>query len=415
MAGMPIWTARCLRSVLTASSMTTRSRSLSWAMPPLIWLMRCRMRVISSSGGAAAARAHSSTPAMAASPFAGAEQVIKVGSQVRQVGHVGAEVITAGAAEPDRAGFAAGCDVGRLGAGAVGDSDRADGVPGMLGVEQGAGLTPDRVAVPVEAHRGDLVDGGAAAVLPDPVIAAGLVQVLVVHQLGEHVDRDAGVSVPLSVGVPVGVGHDPGGVERRSVTGRQRTETAGPLAVPVLEPADTGRPVPGGVTQRGRQQCQSARRGIGKPGSDPRLLSDDNHRGVLTDRQPAAVPVRLAVVVDQHGLAVAVTGQAVQREGHDLLRTPPGIDGDLDRGPELSPLHALQRGAQHLHDLRRQVTSWLTGLSPGGDVRDGDDDIAGQPGRWLAGTVQAQHTDAVEESTGTTAQSGAMVTADRSR
>jgi hypothetical protein len=54
-------------------------------------------------------------------PFAGAEQVIEVGGQVGEVGHVGAEVVAAGAAEPDRAGAAAGGDVGRLGAGAVGN------------------------------------------------------------------------------------------------------------------------------------------------------------------------------------------------------------------------------------------------------------------------------------------------------
>ena len=168
-------------------------------------------------------------PGHGGEPFPGAEQVIEVGGQVRQVGHVGAEVVAAGAAEPDRAGAAAGRDIGGLGAGAVGDGDLPDGVPGMLGIEQGAGVTPERVAVPVEAHRGDLVNGGAAPVLPDPVIAAGLVQVLVVHELGEHVDRDAGVSVPLGVGMPVGIRHDPGRVERRAVTGRQRPEAAGPL------------------------------------------------------------------------------------------------------------------------------------------------------------------------------------------
>ena len=37
-------------------------------------------------------------------PFAGAQQVIEIPGQVRKVGDVGAEVVTAGAAEPDRAG-----------------------------------------------------------------------------------------------------------------------------------------------------------------------------------------------------------------------------------------------------------------------------------------------------------------------
>ena len=174
-------------------------------MSPLIRLMSCRMRLISWSAGAAWSRAQASTPRGGGEPFAGAEQVIEVGGQVGEVGHVGAEVVAAGAAEPDRAGAAAGRDVGRLGAGAVGDGDRADRVAGVLVVQQGAGVTPDPVAVPVELHRGDLVDGAAAAVLADPVVAAGGVEVAVVQQFGEHVDRDARIGVPLGVGVPVGV------------------------------------------------------------------------------------------------------------------------------------------------------------------------------------------------------------------
>ena len=69
-------------------------------------------------------------------PFAGAQQVVEVGLQVGQVGDVGAEVVAARAAEPDRAGAAAGFDVGRFGAGAVGDGDLADGVAGVLGFQQ---------------------------------------------------------------------------------------------------------------------------------------------------------------------------------------------------------------------------------------------------------------------------------------
>jgi hypothetical protein len=40
-------------------------------------------------------------------PFPGAEQVVEGGGQVGQVGDVGAEVVAAGAAEPDGAGAAA--------------------------------------------------------------------------------------------------------------------------------------------------------------------------------------------------------------------------------------------------------------------------------------------------------------------
>ena len=133
-------------------------------------------------------------------PFAGAQQVVEVGGQLGQVRDVGAEVVAAGAAEPDRAGAAAGRDVGRFGAAAVGDGDVADGVAGVLGVQQGVGVAPDPVAVPVEAQRGHGVDGGAAALFPDAVVAAGDLEGAVIQQLGQHVDGDPGVGVALGVG-----------------------------------------------------------------------------------------------------------------------------------------------------------------------------------------------------------------------
>src|SRR6266568_9084929 len=102
-------------------------------------------------------------------PFAGAEQVVEVSGQVGEVGHVGAEVVAAGAAEPDRAVVPASSDVGRLGAGSIGDGDGSDRVAGVLVVQQSAGVTPDPVAVPVELHGRDLVDGAAAAVFADPL------------------------------------------------------------------------------------------------------------------------------------------------------------------------------------------------------------------------------------------------------
>jgi len=88
--------------------------------------------------------------------------------QFGQEPDVGPEVVAPGAAEPDWAGATAGLDVGRLAAGAVWHGDfPPDRMLGMFGVQQGARVTPDTVAVPVEAERGDLVDGVAAAVRTD--------------------------------------------------------------------------------------------------------------------------------------------------------------------------------------------------------------------------------------------------------
>src|ERR1017187_4498743 len=247
--------------------------------------------------------------------FAGAEQVIEVGGQVGKVGHVGAEVVAAGAAEPDRARGPAGRDVGRLGAGAVGDGDLPDGVAGVLGVQQGAGVTPDPVAVPVEAHRGDLVDRVAAAILTDPVIAAGNVQVPVVEELGEDVDGRAGVGVRLGVGVTVGIGDDPGRAGLGAVAGAQGAEPAGPFTVPSFQHVDRHGPAPVGVASRGGQQLQLTGRGAGEPGPDAGLLGGDHRRGGLADGHAAAQPVGLGVVVNQDRGAVFVAGQAAGPQG----------------------------------------------------------------------------------------------------
>lgn len=101
----------------------------------------------------------------------------------------------------------------------------------MLVIQQRVRLPPDPVAVPVELHGGDLVDRGAAALLADPVVAAGDVEVAVVEQFGEHVDRHARVGVPLGVGVPVGVGDDAVLVVFGAVGAQQRRQRADPVAV----------------------------------------------------------------------------------------------------------------------------------------------------------------------------------------
>ena len=74
-------------------------------------------------------------------------------------------MIAAGATEPDRAGTAAGLDVGGFGAGAVRNSDLSDRVSGVLGLQERVGVAPDTAAVPVETHRGHLVDSVAAPFL----------------------------------------------------------------------------------------------------------------------------------------------------------------------------------------------------------------------------------------------------------
>jgi hypothetical protein len=65
-------------------------------------------------------------------------------------------VAAAQAAEPERAGSAAGLDVGRFGTHADRDRHLADRHPLVLAVEQGTGLAPDpaSVAVELESRQG---------------------------------------------------------------------------------------------------------------------------------------------------------------------------------------------------------------------------------------------------------------------
>jgi hypothetical protein len=100
-------------------------------------------------------------------------------------------------AKADRAVLPAGGDVAGLGAHPVGDGDLADCAAGVFGVQQGLGLAPDAVAVAVELHRGDPVDGLATALLPNAVVPLRRGQVVVVHQLAEHVHWGAVVGVGI--------------------------------------------------------------------------------------------------------------------------------------------------------------------------------------------------------------------------
>ncbi|WP_159395465.1 hypothetical protein [Streptomyces albireticuli] len=71
-------------------------------------------------------------------------------------------MFAAQAAEPQRAGVAAGGDVGRFAADPVRGGDLADRAADVLGVQQALRGAPDPVAVPVELEGGDPVDGFAA-------------------------------------------------------------------------------------------------------------------------------------------------------------------------------------------------------------------------------------------------------------
>src|SRR5438132_12490411 len=70
------------------------------------------------------------------------EQPGQVGAQLRLVGGVGAEVLAAQAAMPERAGLPAGCNVGGLGTDPEWDSDLADLLAQGLGGKQSTAVGP---------------------------------------------------------------------------------------------------------------------------------------------------------------------------------------------------------------------------------------------------------------------------------
>ena len=147
-------------------------------------------------------------------------------------------------------------------------------------------------------------------------------------------------------------------------------------------------------------------------GPHPGLLTDDHCGGGLADRQPPAEPVGLVVVVDEHGGAVLVAVQAAHRQAEDVFGAPPGVDGDLGGDLDLDRFEAVQIGAQHVHDLWRQVPSRLPAGGLGGDVTGPDAEVVGQPGRSLAGAGQAQGPDPGQGRAGAATDDVAVVTAD---
>ncbi|WP_395358031.1 methyltransferase [Streptomyces sp. YH02] len=249
----------------------------------------------------------------------------------------------ANTAETDWAVLAARGDVGGFGADPVGDGDLADGPAGPLVVEQGLGLAPDAVAVAVELHGRDTVDGLPAAYLTDPVVALGGGRLPVRHQLFEDFDRDTGIGMPLGIAVTVGIEKDLLLVERhhrgsavlagnRDQDGRYLVH---PGAVPVAEPPGRDGPAAFLVDDSAGQQLELFLRCMGEAFAYSLLLPEDQLGGLLGDRETSAEAVALMVGVDQDRLAVVIAVQAVPGQLADLAGTAAGVDEDLDGGADL--------------------------------------------------------------------------------
>jgi hypothetical protein len=96
-----------------------------------------------------------------------------------------------------------------------------------------------------------------------------------VEQLGEDVDRDARIGVPLGVGVPVGVRDGAALAEFTAAVQQQRPERGEPVAVRGRQCRDGQRAAAVPVGPAGGQQLQLAGRGAGELVADTLLLGAD--------------------------------------------------------------------------------------------------------------------------------------------
>ena len=140
---------------------------------------------------------------------------------------------------------------------------------------------------------------------------------------------------------------------------------------------------PIGLSRReGRSFSRAGGRG-GEPLADGEFLLGDQCGGVLADRQAAAQPVGLGVVIDQHRRAVGVAGQAVPLQCADLSGPAAGVHEQLDRDPGLPAGDGLfQLGkmtADLAHDLGGDITAGLTRVCLGRDVAGGQGEVV-RPG-----------------------------------
>lgn len=129
----------------------------------------------------------------------------------------------------------AGLDVAGFAAPAVRDGD------GLTFVGQDVAVAAG-VAVPVDGQLGDRLDGFAFPLRGDLEVAHGGVDFAMVHQLAQAVNRDAGVGVPLGVGVP------------QPVHGDLRPAARHGIAL-VVEPCLVGSPVCAGRERTRSSSC----------------------------------------------------------------------------------------------------------------------------------------------------------------
>ena len=148
--------------------------------------------------------------------------------------------------------------------------------------------------------------------------------------------------------------------------------------------------------------------GIGGP--DAFLLSGDDVRLPLVDRQPASGLANLGHVVDEHGTDPALAAvanvnvivQAGEAKRAQLGGAPSDPGAEFDRGADRLAGEALQEGEavrreqlRH-HGIGQRVADGVIGPRAAGALTGPDGDVAGEPGQYPARLGEA-HLPAVPE------------------
>jgi hypothetical protein len=173
------------------------------------------------------------------------------------------------------------------------------------------------------------------------------------HELSQHVDRGAGVSVPLGVAVPVGVEKDGGLVELCLVGVLQRRQTIDPVAMSAGHRVIREGLGAVGIAIHPGQQYQIGQRCVREALPHTLFVFNDQRSGSVVDRQAPPGAIVLEVGVDQRVLAVAVLLDTIPGQFADLgwaasgVDQQPDSDADIVAGRGFDAVQCSDKGGQY--------------------------------------------------------------------
>ena len=213
------------------------------------------------------------------------------------------------------------------------------------------------------------------------------------HQLSQHVNGCAGVSMSLGVAVPVGVEEHRGLVELGAVRANQRFEVVDPAAVCGSEDVIRARPAAVPAAGRARYQRQIGWRCVRKASPHGLFLFDDPSGCGVADRESASDAVVLEVGVDQRVLAVPVLVEADPRQLADFGWAVTGVDQKPHSDAHVRSSCGFQTVEGGDEDGQHRVGQRATGAVALGHRREvvaAEGEVVAEPGHGSARSSAAQ-------------------------